>query len=366
MGSIRGGGEGAKEEGSDTRGDCTCFGRGSLSVFSFGSDRLDAGRCLEAGLNYVPRRRLESQLSERSNMMNAALSRSPMFAWALCISLAVVTLATGCAPAAEPAGPVPPSNSTEVGLDNLNATLWMQTAVEYRATSLQAFRLGKQALDVAMADSSWTAALEQTGDFGGLPPAVILDLDETVLDNSFFEARLTLDGDVYSPELWDAWVLQEAATVVPGADEFLSYAAQQGITIFYVTNRREHLREATIANLEALGLPLSEAADTLMMRGQKPEWDSSNKTPRRTEVAENYRILLMFGDNMGDFTGAADGSVAERAAFAEEHADYWGTRWITLANPTYGSFIGAVLDNDYSMTPEQQVEAKKQALDPKR
>ena len=265
-------------------------------------------------------------------------TRGGFFAAALVVALAA------CAPAAEIDEVAVSSGGAQAvapdaGLDNLNAVLWVQSAVEYRATCLQAFALARRVLDDALADPGWSAALEQTGDFADLPPAVVLDIDETVLDNSPFEARLTVDGEAYSDELWDAWVLEEAAMPLPGVRDFLAHAVERGVTIFYITNRRAHLEDATRANLEAEGLPLNDGVDTLLMRGELPEWDTSNKTSRRERVAADYRVLLMVGDNMGDFTGAASGSVAERQAFAEAHHDKWGTRWITLANPTHGSFI---------------------------
>lgn len=291
---------------------------------------------------------------------------------ALPVALLLALLAgdTSCAavPEAGPdtAGQAPAAAGTDVGIDSLNAILWMQSAVEYDATSLQAYALGRRLLDEALADPEWTAALEQTGDYAGLPPAIILDIDETVLDNSYFEARLILDGQAYSPALWDAWVMQQAATPIPGARELLEYAVERGVTPFYVTNRRAHLEEATRANLAALGFPLDETIDTLLLRGEQPDWETADKTPRRHHVAERYRVLLMFGDNMGDFTVASDGTVAERAAFAAAHRDYWGTRWITLANPTYGSFLDAVLGGVDSLSYEQQLELKKRALDDRR
>lgn len=294
------------------------------------------------------------------------------FPRALWVAPLVVLLAGGTACAAVPdagpeaAGQTPAAPGADVGIDNLNAVLWMQSAVEYDATSLQAYALGRRLLDEALADPEWTAALEQTGDYAALPPAIILDIDETVLDNSYFEARLILDGQAYSSALWDAWVMQQAATRIPGARELLEYAVERGVTPFYVTNRRAHLEEATRANLEALGFPLDETVDTLLLRGEQPDWEGSDKTPRRHHVAERYRVLLMFGDNMGDFTAASDGTVAERAAFAATHRDYWGTRWITLANPTYGSFLDVVLASDASLQFAQQIERKKRALDPRR
>ena len=269
----------------------------------------------------------------------------------------------GCvaAPAGEDGGSGAPA-----GLDNLNAVLWMQTAVEYRANSLQAYKWAGRVLDDALADPEWTALLGQTAGFEDLPPAVILDIDETVLDNSYYEARLTLDNEVYSDDTWDAWVLQGAATAIPGAVEFTSLASSRGVKVFYVTNRRAHLEAATRTNLAAVGVALDESTDTLLLRGERPEWESSDKTPRWESIGASHRILMMFGDNMGDFTAAAEGTVAERQAFADAHADYWGTKWMTLANPTYGSFIGAVLDNDFSLPVVRQAEIKKQALDPRR
>lgn len=290
--------------------------------------------------------------------------------------VAVFSGVAGCAPApvaedrraagGEAAAGRQPTAAVDIGLDNLNAVLWVQTAVEYRANSRQAYALAARVLDEALADRGWTAFLGQTGRYEDLPPAIILDIDETVLDNSYYEARLVLDNAVYSSDTWDTWVLQEAATAIPGAVELIDLAAGKGVAVFFVTNRREHLEDATRTNLGALGIALDESTDTVLMRGENPEWESSNKTPRWATVAATYRILMMFGDSMGDFTAAAEGTVAERRAFAEAHRDYWGSKWITLANPTYGSFIGAVLDDDFSLSVEQQNERKRQALDPKR
>ena len=292
-------------------------------------------------------------------------------------SLALMVIFAGCAPApsadaasaggaGQESGAGFAATSGDVGLDNLNAVMWVQTAVEYRANSLQAYALAARVLDEALADRGWTALLGQTGDYEDLPPAIILDIDETVLDNSYYEARLVLDHDIYGEHSWDEWVMQEASTAIPGAVEFIHAAAGKGVKVFYVTNRRAHLEDATRNNFAAVGLSLDDSRDTLLLRGEIPAWESSDKTPRWEKVATEHRILMMFGDNMGDFTAAASGTVRERQAFAEAHRDYWGTKWITLANPTYGSFIGAVLDNDFSLPVDQQIERKRQALDPKR
>jgi acid phosphatase len=101
-----------------------------------------------------------------------------------------ITLAAACAHTSDARSGTAPERaaepSIEAGIDNLNAVLWVQTSVEYRANSLQAYALAGRLLDDALADPRWTAALEQTGgDYRDLPPAVIVDVDETVLDNSY-------------------------------------------------------------------------------------------------------------------------------------------------------------------------------------
>src|SRR5687768_9430062 len=87
--------------------------------------------------------------------------------------------------------------------DNLNATLWLQRSVEYKASALAAFALARFRLDQALADKSWTAApAEQKGTFQDLPPAVILDIDETLVDNSLYQAWMVMSGRSFEPKTW--------------------------------------------------------------------------------------------------------------------------------------------------------------------
>ena len=156
--------------------------------------------------------------------------------------------------------PATPAAATH---ENLNAVVWMQTALEYEASALQAFRLAQMQLDAALADPSWTAAIEQTGDPSQRrATAVVLDVDETVLDNSYYQARMIRDRTEYSSATWDPWVQEARATAIPGAVEFTKYAASKGVTVFYVTNRTANLEDATRRNLVALGFPVQTSGAT--------------------------------------------------------------------------------------------------------
>ena len=246
---------------------------------------------------------------------------------------------------------------------NIMSVLYQQTAAERLAGSLQTFRSAKQALDNALADPSWSALPGQ--DIQGKKPAIIVDVDETVLDNTAYEARMILDGTKY-PEGWVSWGKEAAASEVPGAKDFLNYAAAKGVTIFYVTNRVAELKEATKENLTKLGIHWDQTRETVLMRGEN-NWDS-DKGPRRTLVGNEYRVLLMAGDNLGDFVDAKDNNLSpgNRKNIVEDYADYWGVKWFMLQNIAYGDWEGALYDFDYSLSPDEVHNTRLKSLEPSR
>jgi acid phosphatase len=211
-------------------------------------------------------------------------------------------------------------------------------------------------LDRALADRRWTAAGQQ-GDYRRLPPAVVLDVDETVLDNSPNQAREVLQGRGFDPAEWQKWVAERAATAIPGAVEFCRYAASRKVTVFYVTNREAAMEEATRANLARLGFPLSPHTDTVMLRGEKPEW-VSDKASRRAEVAARHRVLLLIGDDLNDFLSGARAALADRQALMNAHRDKWGRQWILLPNPGYGSWEEALYPAPRPATGQARLDAK--------
>ncbi len=245
-------------------------------------------------------------------------------------------------------------------LEGLNATLWTQQSAEYRASAEQAYRTASRMLDQALADPAWTAVAEQTGDPGHLPPAVILDVDETVLDNSPYQARIIVEGREY-PDGWDAFVREATAPPVPGALGFVRYAAERGVTVFYVTNRDAPLEEATERNLERAGFPLAADLDVLLMRGEREGW-GSDKSSRRAFVAGTHRVLILAGDDLNDFISVSRASIGERDRLEADYASHWGVKWIMLPNPAYGSWERALYDFDYELSPKQKRERKRENL----
>lgn len=262
----------------------------------------------------------------------------------LIVASAACRVAAPAPPAPVAAPPVPPA-AVRADASNeslLLATLWVQTAAEYRAAAIQTFGAAERALDANLAARELTASVEQTGSFEPLPPAVVVDIDETMLDNSPFEARLIREGGPYSEERWSGWVEERKARPIPGAAEFARHAAERGVVVFYVSNRSASAEEATRANLRAAGFPLDERSDTVLLRGEKEEWKASDKASRRAAVAADHRIVLLIGDDLGDFLPKARTSPAEREAMIDRYASWWGTRWFIVPNPMYGSWEGAL------------------------
>jgi len=261
--------------------------------------------------------------------------------------------------AARSSGPATPAAAGTAGAhENLNAVLWVQTSLEFEASALQAYRLAQLQLDTALADPTWTAALEQQGDASKLPPAVIVDVDETVLDNSYYQARMIRDNTAYATATWDPWVAEAHATAVPGALEFTQHAAKKGVTVFYVTNRTASLEAPTRKNLAAVGFPLADGVDTVLVRGERPEWNASAKGPRRAFVAKAYRILMLIGDDLGDFVVNASGAPAERRSHTAAQSEWWGRRWIMIPNPTYGSWEQAIVGSEKDHVAARRVALK--------
>jgi acid phosphatase len=246
--------------------------------------------------------------------------------------------------------------------DILNATLWMQRSVEYKANSLSVFALAKMRLEQALADENWTAApAEQTGAYQKLPPAVVLDLDETLVDNSRFQVWMILHDQVFTPPVWTKFVNAQVTDAIPGAVDFTKFAEQKGVKVFYVSNRTAEEKESTRRNVERLGFPMGGNVDTFLMARDRPDWGSAKGT-RRAFVARDYRVLLNLGDNFGDFVDSFRGSEADRLKVFEENKERWGREWIMLANPAYGSFESAPFGHDYKKSPEEQRKAKREVL----
>ena len=148
---------------------------------------------------------------------------------------------------------------------------------------------------------------------------------------------------------------------MPGAVEFAKYADSKGVKVFYVTNRNADQEDATRKNMEALGFPMGGNVDTFLMSKEQEDW-TSKKGTRRAFVAKDYRVLLLVGDNYGDFSDDYSLSEAERLASLEKNMAHVGHDWIFIANPEYGSFESAPFGGDFKKPADERRKLKIEAL----
>jgi len=274
------------------------------------------------------------------------------------------------APAAAPAdAPAAAKPATTPADDNLNAVLWMQRSEEYRATTETIYRAAADKLDALLKDKRVDALVpEERGPgkaLASLKPAVILDVDETVLDNSPYQARLIRDNREYSDPTWDLWVAEKKAKAVPGVVDFAKAASAKGITLLYLSNRAVHLKDATIANLKAVGLPVASDAVFLGLGTvvKDCEQNGTEKNCRRRLAGQDYRVLMQFGDQLGDFVQVLANTPDARGKLLADYHDWFGERWWMLPNPTYGGWEPAQFNNAWDQPRDARRAAKREALD---
>jgi 5'-nucleotidase (lipoprotein e(P4) family) len=202
---------------------------------------------------------------------------------------------------------------------------WFRTAAEYRALAISTYRAATEAANAAAkakGRDSW---------------AVVLDVDETVLDNSVFQRDLSKGTAPFSEELWAIFVHQRSAVPVPGAKAFLDRVKELGGRIVLVTNRFENLCEDTRENLRAVSIPF----DAILCRATTGT-NTGDKNPRFEAAATGAalgdhkarEVVAFVGDNILDFP-ALKQSLRDEPESAYEA---FGKRYFVLPNPMYGSW----------------------------
>jgi 5'-nucleotidase (lipoprotein e(P4) family) len=225
------------------------------------------------------------------------------------------------------------------------ATLWMQTSAECKALQIQAFNLARYRIE------QYLENYELQGN-----EAVVLDIDETVLETTLYQIKAILYNQVW-PDGWDEFIDQANCPPVPGAVEFLSFIDSIGFNIFYVSNRSLEEKPATIVNLLKYNFPQVKDS-ALLLRS-----DTSGKDKRRNQIENNYNIVLLIGDNLGDFADFFNkGNYTDRNDMVLGMASYFGDRFIVLPNSTYGNWEGALHPDYWKVSPAGRDSIRKEVL----
>jgi 5'-nucleotidase (lipoprotein e(P4) family) len=235
----------------------------------------------------------------------------------------------------------------------VGAVLYMQKAGEYRALAYQAFNLARWQLD---ADLDKRAVKKLPKAEQKKPRAVMVDIDETILDNSPAQAYNIKNRLGFSTKDWYAWGEMRKAKAIPGSVEFLKYANSKGVKVFYVSNRDEVQKRATMDNLKSLGFPDVTDEDLMLRKNE------SSKEGRRQIILQKYRIIFFMGDNLDDHSNVFEKkSVPDRFTEVDKVKDLFGKRYILLPNAIYGTWENAIY-NYKSLSDAQKAEKRVNAL----
>ena len=248
----------------------------------------------------------------------------------------IAAVALGCSTSKQPS--ITSASSLNLTADGkLFGALFQQRASEYKALCFQAFNIAHLRVDEAL-------SLPHTK-----PLAIVTDIDETVLDNSAYDVKQSLVGKDYEQKSWEQWTGLSKADTIPGALSFLKYAASKGIKIFYLTNRAETERKGTLENLVRFGFPDADN-DHLVLKQT-----ISSKEARRQRIAETHNIMMLMGDNLGDFSVLFDKKPEEeRMKNTYASAGEFGKKFIVLPNPVYGDWENSVYQYNTKLTAAQK------------
>lgn len=225
------------------------------------------------------------------------------------------------------------------------AAAFQQASAEYKALAYQAYNVARLRLDQFLKLQT------------PKPKAIMTDIDETILDNSPYQVHQALLGKDYDSKSWHQWTALADAYPVPGAPAFFQYAASKGVEVFYVTNRDEAERKATIENLRKYNFPNADNEHLLL------QTNTSSKVERRNQIMKDYTLIMQFGDNLNDFSGAFEkGSIAERDRAVNSYQVEFGNSFIVIPNPSYGEWENALYDYKYNLTPAQKDAIYKEVL----
>ena len=227
--------------------------------------------------------------------------------------------------------------------------LWMRTSAEYRALAYQGYNVAMNAVKMAVTDPSHQRK----------PLAIVLDADETVVDNTKLMGESIVNGNGrFDAPWWRQAVHQGKSQAMPGAVEFLNEVHKQGVEIFYVSNRYAPVNlDVTIQNFKELGFPSVDKDHVLLFE------KDSDKQPRFDMIAKKYYVVVYMGDNTGDFPiGTKGKTLAERNAIIDAHKEDFGTTFVVFPNPAYGSWVSSLAKGYQNLSPEEQKQVNNQYL----
>ncbi|KEI01299.1 5'-nucleotidase, lipoprotein e(P4) family [Clostridium botulinum] len=236
-------------------------------------------------------------------------------------------------------GAVWQENHRQLNEGNVLAVNWQQTSGEINALRLQAFNSAKKSIDEIVKKPTQK------------PYAVVLDIDETVLDNSMHAGYLINTGEKFTNENFNEWCKEIKANAIAGAVDFTNYAKKKGVDVFYVSNRDPKVLDETLKNLKKVGLANPDAGHVLLKQ------DTDNKEIRWDKIRTNHNLVMYCGDNLGDFPEyTARKTPNVRKEVVNKVKNKFGEYYIILPNAVYGDFEASLYNWNFQKSDKKKLQ----------
>ncbi len=225
------------------------------------------------------------------------------------------------------------------------ATLYSQIAGENKALQLQAFNIAK---------NNVIKYIKKDHNKKNL--AVILDIDETLLETSLYQDKIITENKYY-PDGWKEFKAKAICKPTSGAIEFLNFLDSLKIKIFYVSNRPADELNSVMKNFRKYNFPQNDSSNILL------KTDTNDKTPRREAIYKSYDVILLMGDNLGDFSNVFDVDTNDkRNKKVLEYGQYFGNKFIVFPNASYGEWENLITKGYFSLSPNERNIKRKEVL----
>lgn len=227
--------------------------------------------------------------------------------------------------------------SRTLSRQSADAVLWQNTSAEAYWLYRQAYEFASLKLAFLLEDIEEEKQMLDSAAQDRRPLAVIVDIDETVLDNSPYQVNAVRQGKNFDSKEWKSWTDKATAKASPGALDFLRDARDSGCEVFYLSNRDQSEKATTLKNLQDIGFPFADEQHLMLMEG------TSDKTARRAKVRSTHRVVLLVGDQLRDY----DERFKERSTnygrnVVDALSDSLSEQFILLPNPMYGTYRDAL------------------------
>jgi len=254
------------------------------------------------------------------------------------VTILLAALLTGCVGVRYSANaPATADHMALLSQQGVDAVVWQNTSAEAYWLYQQSYDYATWKLEARLQDIDAEKQMVDSAEWDRRPLAVVVDIDETVLDNSPYQVNAVRRGRTFDQAEWKEWTDKAIAKASPGALQFLQQAQYWGCEVFYITNRDVREKASTLKNLGELGFPFADEAHLLLMEG------TSDKTERRARVAARYHVVLLVGDQLRDFDERfKDRTVDHGRDVVDAMSDSLSRYFILLPNPMYGTYRDAI------------------------